>query len=134
MSLESCFINRSYLPTTRACLFTLFLVKCVLSHVTNFLNVKECATLQMVTKDMRNSVCDHLSRFGILKDMLEIYHPWLKTGIVPADSYIPEDDSDEDSDEDYIAWREARARRVVEKKEYSRRHMSNETFSLIYEL
>jgi len=111
------------------------LPKTVLPHVSDFLTVKECATLQLVSTDMRKLARHRLSKYGILKGMLEIYHPWVKTGEVP----VEEDDEMETLDGVAAAaearnWLEQRARRNAERKEYARRHMSSDTFSLIYEL
>jgi len=84
---------------------------------------------------MRKLARHRLSKYGILKGMLEIYHPWVKTGEVP----VEEDDEMETLDGVAAAaearnWLEQRARRNAERKEYARSHMSSDTFLLIYEL
>lgn len=49
-------------------------------HILSFLNAKDCALLQAVSKDMQGQVQHRLDRYSIVLYAVEEFHPSLKSG------------------------------------------------------
>ena len=101
-------------------------------NVLPFLDTKDYAILQTVSKDMQSQVRHRLSRYSIVLHTVDEFHTTLKSGKA-MDS--------EPSSEFMAAYgaviREVRRHRAAGKtrtKEYARKQMDPKTFSIIYEL
>jgi len=95
-------------------------------NILPYLNTKDCAILQAVSKYMQRQVRHRLSRYSIVLYAVDEFHPLLKSG--EAKDYEPLFEIA------HLFWevkREQAAARAKIKK-YARAHMDPTTFSIIY--